>query len=180
MDVLRQTDGLIGENWVSKRNSDGDLAGAEFRGSLLIRQSRCYEGHHFPFAGREQGVVFLQLGQLRSLAPAFAIRGERRVDRRRQFLVTERLGEELNRPRLHGADRRWNISVTRNENDRRPCAIGQFALQFQAARPRELQIQHQAGGRVRLAGPQKLRRRTKRATRSPTEAIRLDRASRMR
>ena len=42
-------------------NADGDLAGTEFRGGLLIRQSRDHEGQYFPFAGREQRVVLLQL-----------------------------------------------------------------------------------------------------------------------
>src|ERR1039458_3446904 len=107
-------------------NSDGDLAGAEFRGGLLIRQSRDHEGQYFPFAGSEQRVVLLQLGKFRSLPPALAIERQGCVDRLQQFLVAEGFGKELDCPRLHSADRRWNISVTGNEDDRRPYAVGQL------------------------------------------------------
>ena len=87
------------------------------------------------------------------------LRSKRRVNRQQQVLIAERLGRELDCPRCHGADRGRNVSVTRNEDDRRPAAVRKFSLQIQAARSRKLQIEHQAGGRVRPAGFQKFRRR---------------------
>ena len=63
-------------------HTDGDLAGAQFRGGLLIRQPRHHKGQHFPLARRQQSVVLLKLRQFRPLPPSFEIEGQGCVDRR--------------------------------------------------------------------------------------------------
>ena len=49
---------------------DGDLAGAQLAGSLLIRKSGNHERKHFAFAGREQSIIVAKLGQFRALLAA--------------------------------------------------------------------------------------------------------------
>ena len=81
-------------------NADGDLAGAQFRGGLLIRQSRHHEGQHFPLARGEQRVVLLQLRQFRS-APA-ALFDRAQGPRRSRAAVPDRrkASEETQSPPL--------------------------------------------------------------------------------
>src|SRR5258706_4799399 len=82
-------------------NADGDLAGTEVSGGLLVREACDHEGKDLPFTRREQSVMLLQLDQFGSLLPRFSINGNGGVNRLQQLLLAERLRQKLDSSGLH-------------------------------------------------------------------------------
>jgi hypothetical protein len=128
---------------------DGGLAGPEVRRDLLVEQARDDAGHDVPLA-RGQRVV--PAAQLRDLPPGLAagsIQLHRLANRLEQILLAKRLGQELDRARLHGPDRHGNVAVPGEEDDRQGrVGAGQLALQIEPAEPGEPHVEHDAARRV--------------------------------
>src|SRR3984957_2712237 len=86
-----------------------------------------------------------------------AISSERALHRIEQILVPEWFGEKLNRARLHGLDRHWNVCVRCEKNDwntySRPL---QFVLKIQAANAGESHIKNQTTGTITARTRQEL------------------------
>jgi len=69
-------------------------------GSLLIGQAANHERKDLAFARREQCVMPLQFGKLRSFLTRLAIEGDGCVNCLEQFLLAKRFRQELKLPRL--------------------------------------------------------------------------------
>ena len=62
----------------------------------------------------------------------------------------ERLGEELDGPRLHGSYRHRDVAMRSDENDRNlNIGLGQLALETEPTDSRQPDIQDEATGHVR-------------------------------
>src|SRR5580698_3259383 len=125
-------------------NAYGDFACAQVCGSHLICITRDHEGKDLSLARSEKAVMALQLGKFGSLLSRGSINGNRVIDCVHQCLLTEWFRKELNRTGLHGAYRRRDIPMSRDENNRRSISVRQLLLKFEAARSRKLQVQNQA------------------------------------
>src|SRR5258706_3444329 len=72
-----------------------------------------------------------------------------RLDRVKQFLLAQWLGQELNRSGFYCPHGHGDVAVTANEYDwKRDARFDQRALQFQPARPRQPDVEHHAALRV--------------------------------
>src|SRR5258706_15744463 len=72
-----------------------------------------------------------------------------RLDRVKQFLLAQGLGQELNRPGFHCPHRHGNVAVTTNKYHRELDArFRQRALKFQSARPRQSDVEYDATRRI--------------------------------
>src|ERR1700722_16107581 len=105
-------------------DSDGDLAGAQLAGSLLVRESRDYERKHFALAGREQSISLAQLGQFRSLLPRCTIHSQGGIDGLQKFLFAEWFRKNLDCPRLYSSHGRREVAVACDKNDGRRFPAG--------------------------------------------------------
>src|SRR5262249_46383351 len=66
------------------------------------------------------------------------------LNRLEQLLIVERLGEELDRARLHGANGHRDIAASGDEYDRQfEAEFAQFLLQLEPAEIREVNVKHQ-------------------------------------
>src|SRR5258708_1849034 len=72
-----------------------------------------------------------------------------RLDRVKQFLLAQGLGQELNRSGFYCPHGHGDVAVTANEYDwKRDARFDQRALKFQPARPRQSDVEHDAARRV--------------------------------
>src|SRR3989442_14067349 len=116
---------------------DGDFAGAQLGGDLLVEEARDDQGHHLTLARRQRLVPPAQLSQLRPPAALRAVAVNRLLNGVQQLLVTEGLREKFHRPGLHGLHRHRHVALTRDEDDRdRGSRLGEFALEIDAPPPR--------------------------------------------
>src|SRR5258708_19764980 len=101
-------------------NLNGDFADAEIPRDLLVEPALHYERHHLALA-RGQGLVARDDPRhLRALLSFREVPLERLADGRQQRLVSERLGEELDPPRLHRAPAARNVSSAAPPPDLNP------------------------------------------------------------
>ena len=115
------------------------------------------------------------------LGAAFTVAFERNLNRIEEILIPERLGEEFDRARLHGAHRHRDIAVSADENDGNLDArLGEFGLKVESAQAGQSDIEHQARGRIieKLVGFRKSAAEPNTSTRKPTDRSRLLSASR--
>jgi hypothetical protein len=90
-----------------------------------------------------------------------AIFVERKLDGVEQILVADRLGEELDRARLHGPHRHRDVAVASDEDDRDlDVRLGELGLKVEAADTGQPDVEHQATRDVGLAGLEELGRRS--------------------
>jgi hypothetical protein len=151
-DQFGQRIGLHLPHDVSALDLDRDLAGAERRGDLLVEHARGDQAHDLAFARSERGVTTLQQRQLTVPSACGLVAVQRQPDRVQQFLIFKRLRQELDRSRLHGLDRRRNIAVAGDEDDRnRHAGLRQLPLNVETARARQPDVQDQACGSARPA-----------------------------
>src|SRR2546425_5708006 len=147
---------------------DGDFAGAQLGGDLLVEEARDDQGHHLTLARRQRLVPPAQLSQLRPPAALRAVAVNRLLNGVQQLLVTEGLREKFHRPGLHGLHRHRHVAMTRDEDDRdRGSRLGEFALEIEATQPGQAHIEDEAPGPIRTLAPQELLRRPERLDPEP-------------
>src|SRR5215470_13042417 len=86
-------------------------------------------------------------------------------DRRQQYFVIERFGEEFDSAALHRLDGFWHVAITRDEDDRHVGSFGcNSFLEFETIQTRKGEIKDEAARRnrpgaiqERLRGCEKLR-----------------------
>src|SRR5258708_14442725 len=72
-----------------------------------------------------------------------------RLDRVKQFLLAQGLGQEFNRSGFYGPHGHRDVAVTADEYDwKRDARFNQRALKFQSTRPRQSDIEHDAARRI--------------------------------
>src|SRR5580692_7524895 len=96
----------------------GDLAGSEIKGYLLIEHARNHQTHDLALARSKRLVSFSQFSELTLLLARCPVALQSQMDSVQQFLVAERLGQELHRAGFHGFHRHRNISMSGYEDDR--------------------------------------------------------------
>src|SRR5580658_9870069 len=92
-----------------------------------------------------------QLSQLSLFLAPDASSSERPLDRIKEILMPEWLGQKLNRSRLHGPDRHRNVCMSREKNNGDTYSPSfQFVLKIKAADTGKPHIQNQATGTITL------------------------------
>src|SRR5688500_9546856 len=76
---------------------DRALARTQLSCDLLVEEPCHHERHHFPLARSQPTISTAQLGDLGPLLARVAVTFERLLNRVEQLLVTEGLGQELDR-----------------------------------------------------------------------------------
>src|SRR4051812_12157077 len=102
---------------------DSDLADVEFAADLLVQQSGNDQHHDLTFTAAEASISSTERPQFRFLMQCRAAALEGSSYRFEQRLVTDRLGQEFDRARLHGLHRRRYVSITGDEDDRHVVAV---------------------------------------------------------
>ncbi len=104
----------------------------------------------------------MQLGQLGSLPPAFAILRDCSLDSPRQVGLTKRLGKEVDRARLHRTHRTGNVAMSGEEYDLRVLFTSDLALEIQPVDARQVHVQNKASWQIWLGIREVLGSRTER------------------
>src|SRR5271155_1749928 len=126
-----------------------DFAYAEFGRDLLVHQARRDEADDLLFTRGQRLEMRADCVNGLVLGAALAVALERDLHRIKEILIPERLGEELYRAGLHGADRHRDIPMSADENDGYLDArLGEFGLKVEAAYAGQSDIEHQTGGRI--------------------------------
>src|SRR5258706_217338 len=108
-----------------------------------------HEGKDFTFAGGKQIEALLQFGKKFGLPARCSIAFNPRLDRVKQFLLAQGLGQEFNRSGFYCPHGHGNVAVTADEYDwKRDARFDQRALKFQPARPRQSDVEHDAARRI--------------------------------
>src|SRR5215469_18150993 len=111
-----------------------DLSNSKFSARLLVQLTADHQRHYVLLARGKRAVPLPKHLEARLLVDNRATAFKCASDGAQEHLGGVRLGEELNGSGLHRLNRRWDVAVPRNEDDRRPGVIGGDALlQIQAA-----------------------------------------------
>ena len=110
------------------------LAERQLAGNLLVAQTGGDKAQHLRFARCQRCQAGLQNRQAVLNLPLVAHLIKRHRHRVEQILVTERLGQEIDRARFHGAHRHLDVAMRRHEDHRRAdILLQQPRLEFQSA-----------------------------------------------
>ena len=129
---------------------DGDLAGAELGGDLLVQHARHHQAHDLALARRQQVVPFAQAREILFAFPRDAVEIQGLLDSVQQVLLPEGLRQELHRSRFHRLHAHGNVAMTGEEDDGNMNArLGQVLLYVEPADARKPHVQNQAARTVR-------------------------------
>src|SRR5262245_6912372 len=152
-----------------------NLTDTDVAGNLLVEPPLQDPGHHFALTGSQRLETFPQRAQSPFSLASRAIAFEAEVDRVQQVLVPDRLGQELDRPSLHGLNRHGNVAIRGNENDRHiNVRRRELSLEIETALPGQSDVENEASRPLRASGFQELRYRRQR---SDLETDRLQQAA---
>ncbi len=141
------------------------FGGAKLSRNLLVELAADDHVDDFALSLRQRFETLTQHCKFRLLLAYGPILLQCDSNRIQQILIAERLGEKLDRSRLHSLDRHWNVAVAGNKDDRDGnVGLSQLALKIEPADSPQPDIEDQTAGRVRTLRPQKLRK-TETATR---------------
>ena len=134
-----------------------DLADPELAADLLIQQTGDHQSHDLLFAVTEGPVTVSQLAHLRLLAKRGLATLERSFDSSQQHVVTKRFRQELDGSSLHCLNRRRNIAITGDEDDRHILPIDcDELLQIKTIEPGKRNVENQAAWDENARSRQKL------------------------
>src|SRR5690606_6230977 len=127
----------------------GDHADAEIVGDLLVEPAERDRAHHLALARRKARLVFDEAAH----DPRFDALRDIALDPGRngieQGLVAHRLGEEIDRARLHRLDGHRNIAMAGQEHDRLGIVVRhQLLLEVEPAPARHAYVEHHAAGAI--------------------------------
>src|SRR5215469_1292813 len=135
----------------------GDLAGPDLSGDLLVHAAHHHQRHDGPLPRGQRFIALAQDGHLLLLLAPVAITMQSDLHRVEQVLLAERLGEELHRARLHGADRHRDIAVSGEKNDRQTdVGLVELALEVEPTLFRQAHVENEAARHFRLLALQHL------------------------
>src|SRR4029077_15693120 len=129
---------------------EGYLTDPELSRSLLVKEAADDQRQHVPLSGRQRRIALQKHGHLGTPKPRFAVLSQTSLHSVQQIIVAERFGKKVHRAALDRANRRWDVPVAGNKDDRRVTAFGDLLLQIQAVDVRQLHIEDQARRYVRL------------------------------
>jgi hypothetical protein len=139
---------------------DCGFSHAHLGGDLFVEQAGDHPRQNLLLAPRKRCEALSQGGNLRVMLAEEAVALKRLMDSVQQILIVERLGEELQRPRLHRPDRHGSISEASDENDRNVnIGLCQLALEIEPTLSRQPDIEDQAARNIRQLPLQNFLRR---------------------
>src|SRR5262252_8332018 len=121
----------------------GDFADADVVGDLFVEATNHHQGHYLSLAwGKSLEACPQPCDHLFVLQPR-AISREALLNRVQQVLITERLGQKLDRSSLHRLDGHRDVPVSRDEDDRNvDVRRRELSLKIETASPRQPDIEH--------------------------------------
>src|SRR5271165_7038458 len=156
-------------------NLHGDFADSQFARNLLVKPTGDNLGHHLPLP---RGQCFKTRSQNRHrllVIETSPVARQANLDCIEEILISEGLGQELDRAALHCLNRHGNVAMARNEDDRKiDAARNQLALQIKPALSGKSNVKHEAG---RTAWPAQLMEFIHRSQHSHLKADRSDEAA---
>ena len=119
-----------------------DLADAQFEGDLFVKATLYHFAQDFALARRQFCVAVDVLLDEPGRIPLRDIFLDRSRDRVEERLISYRLREEVNGPRLDRLHRHCDVTMTREEDDRSRIAVqGEMLLEIQPACSRHANIE---------------------------------------
>ena len=156
---------------VAAMDFDGDLADAHVGGNLLVEATGHDMRHDLALALAQTLEPHPQSCDRLLVFEQGAVARQTLLDRVQDFLIAERLRQELDRAALHRLNRHRHVGVARDENNRYAnVRFDQLALQFEAAAPGQSDVENEASGSGRPAVLQEFGDRTHRADLQPHRA----------
>ena len=120
-------------------------------------------GHHSPLTRGQHIEALSQRGQLTCVLPHCPIACEAELNRIEQILISEWLGQELDRTSFHRLDRHGDVRVPGDENDREVnVRRREIPLKIKTAAPGQSYIEYQARRSVWALGLQEFWHRSQR------------------
>src|SRR5205823_7112086 len=95
-----------------------DFTDAELGCRLFVQKTADHQRQHLPLPRRKRREATMQLDSLRPRQPLTLIPVNRCANRRNQLPLSHRLGQKIDSTALNGAHRRWDIAMSRYEDDR--------------------------------------------------------------
>src|SRR5258706_2380804 len=134
-----------------RRNADSDI-----RSDLLVETTRQHQFKHLAFALRQPAEVRSSFRDGVFVVAVGTVLTDRQLDRVQQLLITDRLGEELNRSGLHGPNRHRDIRVAADENNRQVnIRLDEAIVKLQSTPPRQSDVENEASQDARARGGEK-------------------------
>ena len=128
----------------------------------LLQTARQHQLEHLALALRQRIEISPDFRDGALIVAMGAVPCDRQMDRVQQLLVTDRLGQELNRPGLHGPNRHRNIGMTADENNgQMHVRLDQAVVKLQSAPPRQSDVENEAPRAARSAVVEKFLNRRK-------------------
>src|SRR5271163_1598262 len=120
---------------------------SEFSRNLFIEHARDKHGDHLLLARSQRVEALLKVGYFFLLFTPGTILLQCDTNSVQQILVADRLGEELHRTSLHGANTHWNVAVAGAKTyGVTNVSCRQLTLNIDATQSRQSDIQYQATG----------------------------------
>src|SRR5437588_2816911 len=157
---IRQGSRMHFSHEVAAMDLHGNLAEAQFGRYLLVHEPGRHQPHHLPLARAQRLMeAFQSRFRLLLLAPE-PVAVDRCSDRVQHVLITKRLGQEIDGPRLHGLYRHGYVAMSGHEDDwNMNIYLGELALEIQAALSRQPDIKYEAARNVRQLALEQFARR---------------------
>src|ERR1700722_4882512 len=131
-------------------------------GNLLVEAALHDLDHYLAFPWGERFEAPSERIQGLFIFTPSTIASKAELDRVDQVLITERLGQELNGTAFHRLHGHRDVAVPRYEDDRDlDIRLRKFALNIQAARPGQSNVEDEAGGTGRAFGFEEVGRGSK-------------------
>src|SRR4051812_8597665 len=129
---------------------------ADIAGNLFAEATARDLNHDLALPGAQRRKALPESDQILFILPPSMIAREAELNGVEEFLIAERLGQELNGTTLHRLHRHGNIAMACDEDDwDLPARHGELALKIKAASSRQSDVEHQASGTVRRVGLKK-------------------------
>src|SRR5579863_2521322 len=120
---------------------------SEFSSNLFIEHARDKHRDHLLLAGSQRVEAQLKVRYFFLLFTSGPILLQCDTNSVQEVLIADRLGEEFDRPSLHGANTHWNIAVA-SEKDYGDTNVSrcQLTLNIDATQSGQSDVQHEATG----------------------------------
>lgn len=136
---------------------DGCFAGSDRIGYLFVQETRNDPRKQFSFTRCQRFKALPQLCNFGFLCTSGKVSLQPLLNCIEQLLVTEWLGEEFNRSRLHSPHGHGNVAMGTDENDGNVnVGFSQFALKIKSTDARQPYIEYQATRYIRTLASQEL------------------------
>jgi len=123
----------------------GPFGNVQFRRNLLVEHPGNDIAQYFVFTWGKFLDALLKGFRFITCRPGLPVSGDGRLDGPQELFFLERLGQEVDRPSLHGFHTHGNIAMRGDENNRHGTVnVGKFSLERETGHARHAHIQNNA------------------------------------